>query len=98
MDLKYLLMNWRKYEKILRSTVRHDKIIINSFDERIKQHKEIFAAALAGSFSVFKIPVDPVFRKAQEHNIAPQLYKVRGRGLKPVTVSAIQAIDAQIWR
>jgi chromosome partitioning protein len=87
-----------KIRKNLRSPVRHDKIIINSFDERIKQHKEIFAAALAGSFSVFKIPVDPVFRKAQEHNIAPQLYKVRGRGLKPITVSAIHAIDAQIWR
>ena len=96
--LEIFISELEKIKKNLRSPIRHEKIIINSFDERIKQHKDIYQASLSGSFSVFKIPVDPVFRKAQERNIAPQAYRVRGRGLKPVTVEAIRKIDSQIWR
>jgi chromosome partitioning protein len=96
--LEIFIDELEKIKKNLRSPVKHDKIIINSFDERIRQHKDIFEAALSGSFTVFKIPVDPVFRKSQERNIAPQLYKMRGRGLKPVTIEAIKTIDSSIWR
>ncbi len=88
-----------KLKKNMRSNVKHNKIIINSYDERIRQHRDIFAAAEeSGRFAVYRIPVDPLFRKAQEASKAPQLYKVRGRGLKPKTVQAIMDLDNSIWR
>jgi chromosome partitioning protein len=96
--LEIFIDELEKIKKNLRSPVRHEKIIINSFDERIRQHKDIYEAAMMGSFEVFKIPVDPVFRKSQERNIAPQLFKQRGKGLKPITLEAIKKIDAKIWR
>lgn len=96
--LEIFIDELEKIRKNLRSKVKHDKIIINSFDERIRQHKDIYDAAISGSFKVFKIPVDPVFRKSQERNIAPQLFKQRGKGLKQVTMEAIARIDAEIWR
>jgi len=96
--LEIFIEELSKIRKNLRSPVVHNKIIINSFDERIRQHKEIFEAAISGSFEVFKIPVDPAFRKAQERNIAPQLFKYRGRGLKPKTIIAIEEINDKIWR
>ena len=96
--LEIFIDELEKIRKNLRSKVKHDKIIINSFDERIRQHKDIYDAAISGSFKVFKIPVDPVFRKSQERNIAPQLFNQRGKGLKQVTIEAIAQIDAEIWR
>lgn len=88
-----------RIKKNMRSNVKHNKIIINSFDERIRQHRDIYTAAEeSGRFKVFKIPVDPLFRKAQEANKVPQLYKVRGRGLKPSTVQSIKDLDYYIWR
>lgn len=88
-----------KLKKNLRSNVKHNKIIINSFDERIRQHRDIFNAAEAsGRFKVFKIPVDPLFRKAQEANKVPQTFKIKGRGLKASTVNALFELDQCIWR
>ena len=96
--LEIFIDELEKIKKNLRSPVRHEKIIINSFDERIRQHKDIYEAAMMGSFEVFKIPVDPVFRKSQERSVAPQLFKQRGKSLKPITLEAIKKIDAKIWR
>jgi len=87
-----------KLKKNLRSTVSHTKIIINSFDNRIKQHRDIYTAACEGIFSVYRIPVDPLFRKAQEAGYAPQMFKVRGRGLKESTIGAIKTLNKDIWR
>ena len=88
-----------KIKKNMRSNVKHNKIIINSFDGRIRQHRDIYdAAESSGRFKVFRIPVDPLFRKAQEANRDPQLYKVRGRGLKDSTIQALNELDANIWR
>ena len=88
-----------KIKKNMRSNVKHNKIIINSFDGRIRQHRDIYdAAESSGRFKVFRIPVDPLFRKAQEANRVPQLYKVRGRGLKDSTIQALNELDANIWR
>lgn len=88
-----------KLKKNMRSSVKHNKIIINSFDERIRQHRDIFRAAEeSGRFAVYKIPVDPLFRKAQEASKAPQQFKVRGRGLKAKTIQAIADLDNSIWR
>jgi chromosome partitioning protein len=44
------------------------------------------------------MPVDPLFRKAQEAGCAPQLFKVRGKGLKESTIDAIQTLNKEIWR
>ncbi len=86
-----------KIKKNLRSPVKHERIIINSFDERIRQHKEIFQAAMGGHFEVYKIPVDPAFRKSQEKNTAPQLFRYRGRGLKPKTLEAFDELNKRVW-
>ncbi len=87
----------RRFKKNLRSQVRHSRVIINSYDERIKQHRDILKAAQEGSFDVYRIPVDPVFRKAQEASMAPQLYKERGRGLKDKTLESITQLERVIW-
>ena len=87
-----------KIKKNLRSNVKHTKIIINSFDNRIKQHRDIYTAACTGVFSVFKIPVDPLFRKAQEAGMAPQVFKKYGKGLKATTIESFTALDLAIWR
>ncbi len=90
-----------KIRKNLRSDVKHSRVIINSFDERIKQHREIYGAASNGNFIVYKVPVDPAFRKAQELSKAPQLYvesfKNLHRGMKVKTLEAIKLIDNDIW-
>ena len=96
--LEIFIDELQKIKKNLRSQVRHERIIINSYDGRIRQHKDIFDAATSGVFQVFKIPVDPVFRKAQEANFAPQLFRQRGKGLKTNTLEAIQDINSLIWR
>lgn len=96
--LEIFIAELAKIRKNMRSSVKHNKIIINSFDERIRQHRDIFAAAeSSGRFKVFKIPVDPLFRKSQEANKVPQIYKVRGRGLKPATAQALKELDYNIW-
>ena len=87
-----------KIKKNFRSNVKHSKIIINSYDERIKQHKEIVNATSEGNYLVYKIPVDPVFRKAQEASMAPQLYKENSRGIKTKTLQAILELESVIWR
>ncbi len=88
-----------RLKKNMRSNVKHNKIIINSFDGRIRQHRDIYdAAESSGRFKVFRIPVDPLFRKAQEANSIPQTYKVNGRGLKTATVQALTELDTNIWR
>ncbi len=76
----------------------HKKVIINNYDGRIRQHKKIMNVALQGEYSIFKIPVDPTFRKAQETHSVPQLYREKGKGLKVNTMKAIQEIASNIWR
>lgn len=88
-----------KLKKNFKSTVKHNKTIINSFDERIRQHRDIYkAASSSGKYEVYKIPVEPLFRKAQEAGKVPQLYKVRGRGLKPATIESLHLINKSIWK
>lgn len=86
-----------RLKKNLRSDVQHNRVIINSYDERIKQHRSIYEAASQGKFQVYKIPVDPVFRKAQEASMAPQFFKTQGKGLKPKTLEAIHSLNSVIW-
>ncbi|MBP5551937.1 MAG: ParA family protein [Spirochaetales bacterium] len=95
--LEIFIDELKRLKKNLRSQVRHSRVIINSYDERIKQHRDILKAAQEGSFEVYRIPVDPVFRKAQEASMAPQQYKERGRGLKDKTVESIAKLESVIW-
>ena len=95
--LEIFIDELKRLKKNLRSQVRHSRVIINSYDERIKQHRDILKAAQEGSFEVYRIPVDPVFRKAQEASMAPQQYKERGRGLKDKTVESISKLESVIW-
>ena len=96
--LEIFIDELERLQKNLRSSVKHNKIIINSFDNRIRQHRDIYEAALQGKFEVFKIPVDPLFRKAQEAGKAPQQFKVRGKGLKPTTIEALMMLNDEVWR
>ena len=96
--LEIFIEELKKIKKNLRSEVKHEKVIINSFDERIKQHNDIYHIASKGVFEIFRIPVDPIFRKSQELSIAPQLYKVDSRGLKDKTVEAIKKLNEVIWK
>ena len=97
--LEIFIDELQRLKKNMRSNVKHNKIIINSYDERIRQHRDIFAAAeSSGRFRVYRIPVDPLFRKAQEASRVPQLFKVRGRGMKAATAEAITALDKDIWK
>ncbi|MFA6844548.1 MAG: ParA family protein [Sphaerochaetaceae bacterium] len=96
--LEIFIAELGRFKKNLRSNVKHSRIIINSFDERITQHRDIFEAASKGAFEVYKIPVDPLFRKSQEASEAPQLFKSHGKGLKPKTLEAIKSLDSAIWR
>jgi chromosome partitioning protein len=96
--LEIFINELNRFKKNLRSNVKHSRIVINSFDERIRQHRDIYDAACKGTYTVYKIPVDPLFRKAQEASMPPQLFKSHGKGLKPKTVEAIKALDSAIWR
>ncbi len=96
--LEIFVEELKRLKKNLRSDVEHNKIIINSFDGRIKQHRDIYEEACKGPFTVYLIPVDPVFRKSQEQNIAPQTYKVNSRKLKDKTKDSLRKIYNDIWR
>ncbi len=94
-----IFINQLKEIKIAhQSNVIHSKVVINNYDGRIRQHKKIMEVALNGEYSIYKIPVDPTFRKAQESHNAPQLYKYKGKGLKVNTIKAIDQIASNIWR
>ena len=96
--LEIFINEIQKTKKNFRSNVKHSKVVINAFDERIKQHRDIFNSASEGQYKVYKIPVDPVFRKSQEDGTAPQLYKSLGRGLKSSTREALEDLEFEIWR
>ncbi|MDC7243699.1 MAG: ParA family protein, partial [Sphaerochaetaceae bacterium] len=80
-----------------RADVIHEKVVINSYDDRIRQHRDIYEAASKGNFRIFQIPVDPVFRKSQDKNVAPQLFKENGKGLKEKTKLTFEEMESEIW-
>lgn len=97
--LEIFIHELQKLKKNMRSNVKHNKIIINSYDTRIKQHRDIYAAAMeSGNYKVYLIPVDPIFRKAQEAGKAPQLYKIKGRGMKIATGEVFHELYKDIWK
>ena len=95
--LEIFIDELRTLKKNLRSNVSHSRVVINSYDERIRQHRNIYREACKGTFEVFVIPVDPVFRKSQENNSAPQLFREHNRGLKEKTLNSLKKLDSVIW-
>lgn len=96
--LEIFIHELQKLKKNMRAQVKHNKILINSYDTRIKQHRDIYAAAMeSGNYKVYLIPVDPIFRKAQEAGKAPQLHKVRGRGMKETTSEVFKTLNREVW-
>ena len=97
--LEIFIHELQKIKKNMRVAVKHNKVIINSYDSRIKQNRDIYAEALkAKSYDVYLIPVDPIFRKCQEAGVAPQGFKIKGRGMKSATADSIKKLDADIWK
>jgi len=97
--LEIFIHELQRLRKNLRSSVKHDKVIINSYDSRIKQHRDIYESAKStGKYSVYLVPVDPVFRKAQESGTAPQFFRIRGRGMKSQTEKVLHDLNRDIWR
>lgn len=96
--LEIFIDELNRLKKNFRADVIHEKVVINSYDERIRQHREIYNAASKGNFRIYQIPVDPVFRKSQDINVAPQLFKENGKGLKEKTKLTFEEMENEIWR
>ncbi len=63
----------QKLLKSFRKSVRHNKLVINAYDGRIKQHQEILEQAKKTvGYEKFVVPVDPAFRKAQSAHLPIQ--------------------------
>ena len=92
--LEIFIDELNKLRKNLRSPVRHTKIIINSFDNRIKQHRDIYTAACEGFYYIRFCRCCFVKHK----QVVPQLFKVRGKGLKESTIDSIKTLNKEIWR
>lgn len=83
-------------KKDMRKAPKHSHIIINSYDDRLKQHKIIMSKVkeLEG-FNIFTVPVDPVFSKAQAIN--KPINKIFGADkAKKETIKAIENIVQSI--
>ena len=82
-----------KTAKAMRRGPKHEKIIVNAYDARIGQHREIAgkAAETLTNFKLFTVPVDPAFRKAQAAHVAVQnLPKVDAA--KPETLAELRRL------
>ncbi len=95
--LEIFIFELEKLKKTFTTKALHKRVIINGFDGRILQHKQMLRAAESGPYTIYRVPVDPVFRKSQEYHLPPQKYSERGKGLKKTTKSAIRSIADEIW-
>lgn len=84
----------KRLKATMRKAPKHDMIVLNAFDARIKQHCEIAENAKKLKYKLVTIPVDPVFRKSQADNLSPQKFG----GLKPLTEDAIKTIGGSLWQ
>ena len=62
-----------KTTKAMKRGPTYSKVIVNALDERIGQHVAIYDAAVhLQGFTVYAVPVDPAFRKAQALHVPVQ--------------------------
>ncbi|MBN2858906.1 MAG: ParA family protein [Sphaerochaetaceae bacterium] len=95
--LEIFIYELEKLRRNFTTRALHKRVIINGFDGRITQHKDMWRVAVSGPYTMYRLPVDPVFRKSQEHHLPPQMYSERGKGLKTTTKHAIHEIAGEIW-
>jgi chromosome partitioning protein len=83
-------------KKSMRKAANHTHIIVNAFDSRIAQHKEILGKIKELSdYQIITIPVDPVFRKAQALNST--IDKLHGSdAAKKETLEGLSALAATL--
>lgn len=86
-----------KTTKAMRRGPEHRIIIVNAFDKRIEQHRAVAdEAAFMQGRAVFRVPVDPCFRKAQAlHLPAQELPKESAP--KAETTAALESITEALW-
>ena len=85
-----------KLTKAMRKGPDHRRVICNAYDGRIEQHKDIFQQmTFIKQYEVFRVPVDPAFRKAQEHHLPLQLLP-DNKAAKKETLETIQRVGALI--
>lgn len=82
-----------KLEKNMRRAAKHNVLVLNAYDARIKQHGDISEAIKKMPYKVITVPVDPVFRKSQVKGVCPQKFG----NIKPQTSEAIKMIGDLIW-
>jgi len=70
---------------------KYNKIVINSMDERIPQHKQNQAIIENSKLNIYTIPVDPAFRKAQAARCTIQQFKA-----KPTTIAELSRLATTI--
>jgi chromosome partitioning protein len=70
----------------------YSKIVVMAVDNRIKQHGVILDGLKNSKRSVYTVPVDQVFRRAQTNRMTMQT----AGGAKPETLAAIRAIAADV--
>jgi len=62
-----------KLTKAMRKGPNHLRVICNAYDGRIEQHKDIYQQmSFIKQYEVYRVPVDPAFRKAQALHVPLQ--------------------------
>jgi len=87
----------RKLIKAMRKGPVHKRIVVNAYDGRIGQNREIYTA-MQGAYqahTVYLVPVDPAFRKAQSRNLPVQMLP-KELAAKPETLEAIKRLGEEI--
>lgn len=87
----------RKMTKALRKGPAHSRIVLNAYDDRIGQHQKI-SAAMTDAYTgheVFRVPVDPAFRKAQALHV-PLQELPKDQAAKVETLAALKRLGGLI--
>lgn len=73
----------RRIERGMRVTIHYDKLVVNAYNDSVKQMQKVYAEAVNTLRNVYQIGSEPAFRKAQEHHIPVQLLK-HGKDTRPM--------------
>ena len=85
-----------RLKNAMRTAPEHRILVVNGFDARIGQHRTIAGQAdeIAGK-TVFRVPVDPAFRKAQARHVPVQALP-HDESAKEDTITALLGITEAI--
>ena len=71
-------------ERGLRTNITYHDLVVNAFDRRIKQMRQVLDEATKVARAVYTIGVDPIFWKAQELHVPAQMI-IGSKGMKELT-------------